>query len=95
VVDDEGEAEASPSPFLVQRKNGSNWNTLFIGPDVGSSRHAVVLDAGKSHEFPFRLNDSGTLRLVLYYWQGSTPDLDCGGTTKRAKQIVSKPFVVG
>ena len=51
----DGEVEATPSPFLVQRKDGSRWNTPLIGPDIGSiRRHAVVLDAGESHEFPFR-----------------------------------------
>lgn len=48
-----GEVESTPSPFLVQRKDGSKWNTLLIGPDVGSIRTTVVLDAGESHEFPF------------------------------------------
>jgi hypothetical protein len=89
-----GEVEATPSPFLVQQKNGSRWNTLLIGPDVGSSRHAAVLGAGESHEFPFRLNDTGTVRLVLYYWRGSMPDLDCGAPPKHAKQIMSQPFAI-
>ena len=90
----DGEVEATPSPFLVQRKDGSQWNTLLIGPDVGSSRHAVVLDAGESHEFPFRLNDAGTMRLALWYWRGSMPDLDCGAPPKHAEKVLSRPFAV-
>jgi hypothetical protein len=88
------QVEATPSPFLVEQKNGSKWNPLLIGPDVGSSRHAVVLDAGKSNEFPFRLNDAGTMRLVMNYWQGSMPNLDCGAPAKHAKQVVSQPFAI-
>jgi len=30
----DGEVEATPSPFLVQRKDGSRWNTLLIGSDI-------------------------------------------------------------
>ena len=88
------EVETTPSPFLVQQKNGSKWNTLLIGPDVGSSRHAVVLDAGESHEFPFRLNDAGTMRLALWYWRGSMPGLDCGAPPKHAEKVLSRPFAV-
>jgi hypothetical protein len=88
------EVETTPFPFLVQQRNGSKWNTLLIGPDVGSSRHAVVLDSNGSHEFAFRLNDAGTIRLVLYYWLGSRPDLDCGAPPKHAKQVSSQPFTV-
>ena len=89
-----GEVEATPSPFLVQRKDGSKWNTLLIGPDVGSGRHAVVLDAGDSHEFPFRLNDAGVMRLALRYWRGSMPGLDCGAPPKHAEKVLSPHFAV-
>lgn len=37
----------------------------MIGPDVGSSKSPEVLDPGKSMEFPFRLGDSGQMRLLL------------------------------
>lgn len=79
----------------MQRKDGSRWNTLLIGPDIGSIRHAVVLDAGESYEFPFRLNDGrGTMRLALYYWKGSASNLDCGAVLKGANHIVSQSFEV-
>src|ERR1700730_11282278 len=71
------EIESTPSPFWVQRNNVGKWGTLIIGPDVGSSMAAVVLDAGESHEFPFRLIDAGIMRLRLNYRHGSMPDLDC------------------
>jgi hypothetical protein len=65
----EGEIESTPSPFWVQRSSNGKWGTLMIGPDVGSLRAAVVLEAGESKEFPLRLNDSGRMRLRLNYWR--------------------------
>jgi hypothetical protein len=62
--------ETTPIPFYVQRKSGGRCSTLMIGPDVGSARSSVVLEPGQSHEFPFRLNDKGEMRLVLEYWIG-------------------------
>jgi hypothetical protein len=62
--------EATPIPFYVQRQNGRHWGTLLIGPDIGSSRHAVVLKPGESQQYPFRLSDRGRMRLVLDYWRG-------------------------
>jgi len=62
--------ETTPIPFYVQRQNSRSWGTLLIGPDIGSSRHAVVLKAGESQQYPFRLSDRGQMRLVLDYWRG-------------------------
>ena len=56
---------------LVQGNNKGKWGTLMIGPDVDSFKLPEVLDAGKSMEFPFRLGDSGRMRLRLTYWNGS------------------------
>jgi hypothetical protein len=64
------DVEPTPIPFYVQKQNGSRWGTLMIGPDVGSSRRAVVLKAGESQQYPFRLSDRGRMRLVLDYWRG-------------------------
>jgi hypothetical protein len=64
--------EHTPIPFHVQKQNGSKWGTLMIGPDIGSSRHAVVLKAGESQQYPFRLSDRGRMRLVLDYWHGES-----------------------
>jgi hypothetical protein len=62
--------ETTPIPFYVQRQNGRKWATLLIGPDIGSSRHAVVLKPGQSQHYPFRLSDRGRMRLILDYWDG-------------------------
>lgn len=64
------DVEATPIPFYVQKQSGGKWGTLLIGPDVGSSRRAVLLRAGESQQFPFRLGDRGRMRLVLDYWRG-------------------------
>jgi hypothetical protein len=88
------EIESTPSPFWVQRKGNGKWGTLLIGPDVGSFRDAVVLEAGKSKEFPFRLNDSGRMRLRLNYWRGSIPDLDCHAPPKGLKLVTSAVFTI-
>jgi hypothetical protein len=72
-----GEIVSTPSPFWVHQNSHGNWDTLMIGRDVGSLRAAVVLEVGKSMDFPFRLNDSGKMRLRLNYWLGAIPKLDC------------------
>jgi hypothetical protein len=90
----EGEVENTPSPFWVQRNNDGKWGTLLIGPDVGSIRGPIVLQAGESKDFPFRLNDSGRMRLRLYYWRGSVPSLDCHAPPKGMKLLTSASFTV-
>jgi len=89
-----GEVESTPSPFWVQRNDNGKWGTLMIGPDVGSARAAVVLEAGESKEFPFRLNDSGKMRLRLNYRRGSIPELDCHALPKGLKLATSAVFTV-
>ena len=86
--------ESTPIPFFIQVKSKIGWSTLMIGPDVGSARFPTVLDAGKSAAFPFRLNQYGQLRVVLNYWSGSRPDLDCSKTPRRKKAVRSSPFVM-
>lgn len=88
-----GEIEATPSPFFVQKNDNSKWSTLLIGPDVGNFQHAQALDPGKSLEFPFRLSESGQMRLRLNYWNGSLPSLACA-PPKGAKIATSAPFAV-
>jgi hypothetical protein len=82
----DGEIETTPSPFWVQGNNKGKWGTLMIGPDVGSFKLPEVLDPGKSIEFPFRLGDSGRMRLRLTYWNGSLQSLDCHGTRPAARR---------
>src|SRR5580704_9033095 len=74
-----GEIESTPLPFSVERNSNGKWGTLMIGPDVGGVRGAIVTEAGESKEFPFRLNDSGRMRLRLNYWRGSIPTLPAKG----------------
>jgi hypothetical protein len=85
--------ETTPIPFYVQRKSGRKWSTLLIGPDIGSLRSSVMLEPGQSHEFPFRLNDKGEMRLVLDYWMGEK-DVNCKNPPKGGKKTQSKIFAV-
>ena len=82
--------ETTPIPFDVQRRSGNRWKTLLIGPDIGNLLSAVVLDPGKAHEFPFRLVDTGSIRLVLEYWLGDRKNLSCPGPTKGKKTARSE-----
>jgi hypothetical protein len=90
----EGEVENTPSPFWVQKNNSGKWDTLIIGPDVGGMRARIVLQAGESKEFQFRLNDSGRMRLRLNYWRGSVPNLDCRERPKGIKLLTSSAFTI-
>src|SRR5438552_1165801 len=65
-IDDE--TKSTPYPFAVQRKSQNKWNTLLIGPDVGSFRKTDVLKPGESLKFPFALNTTGQIRLLLEFW---------------------------
>jgi hypothetical protein len=90
----EGGIESTPSPFWVQQNTDGEWNTLMIGPDVGSHKAAAVLEPSKSMKFPFRLNASGRMRLRLNYWRGSMPNLDCHAPPKGSKLVTSIVFTV-
>jgi hypothetical protein len=90
----DGETESTPSPFWVQRNSDGKWGTLIIGPDVGSMRAAVLLDAGESKEFSIRLNDSGRMRLRLDYWPRPISNLDCHAPPKGSKRVTSAVFTV-
>jgi hypothetical protein len=68
--DDSAPMETTPTPVYVQSHSERGWHTLLIGPDIGSSRHSVVLASGEAGQFPFRLSDAGEMRLVLNYWIG-------------------------
>src|SRR5277367_2597710 len=72
-----GGSESTPSPFVVQQYSRGRWSTLLIGPDVGSFRHSVEIDASKSQEFVFRLDAVGNIRLLLYYWRDSRQGSAC------------------
>lgn len=89
-----GEIEATPSPLRVQKNNDGRWSTLLIGPDVGSFQHPEVLEPGRSLDFPFRLGESGQMRLRLTYWSGSLPNLACNAPPHAAKVATSAPFAI-
>ncbi|HKS82742.1 MAG TPA: hypothetical protein VJR23_14660 [Candidatus Acidoferrales bacterium] len=89
-----GETEATPLPFWEQKYNNGKWSTLLIGPDVGNFQHPGVLEPGKSLDFPFRLGESGPMRLRLTYWNGSLPNLACNAPPQGAKVATSAPFAV-
>jgi hypothetical protein len=84
--------ETTPTPVVVEKRTDKGWSVLLIGPDIGSSRHAVALPAGEIQHYPMRLSETGEMRVVLTYWVGES-DADC---TKppRSKTIRSKVFVV-
>lgn len=88
------EIETTPLPFWIQRHNKGKWSTLMIGPDVGSFKSPEVLNPGISEEFPFRLGDSGQMRLRLNYWNGALAKLDCHAPPKSAKVATSSVFTV-
>ncbi len=88
-----GTLESTPVPFHVERSNDGKWNVLINGPDEGSSRHPITQEAGASNEFPFRLNDTGQMRLVLYYWAGDRSDV-CDESAKGRKTTKSRPFMI-
>jgi hypothetical protein len=90
----EGGIESTPLPFWVQQNSSGKWGTLMIGPDLGSLRIAVVLEARETKEFPFRLNGTGRMRLRLNYWRGSIPNLDCNARPKGAKLVTSAMFTI-
>ena len=90
----DGEIQATPSPFWVQRNSEGKWGTLMIGPEVGSLKSPQVLDPGKTMKFPFRLGDSGQMRLRLNYWNGSLPSLDCHAPPEGARRVTSAVFKV-
>jgi len=91
---DENQSESTPSPFNVQANSSGKWNTLLIGPDVGSFQAPIVLEGNKSSEFPFMLRTKGKMRLVLWYWDKAMPDLDCKHPPNGEKRLESLPFLV-
>ena len=82
--------ERTPIPFYVQKRSGDQWNTLMIGPDIGSLLSVVVLDPAKAHEFPLRIADTGSIRLVLEYWLGDRKNMSCPRPTKGKRQLALK-----
>jgi hypothetical protein len=84
--------DATPTPVYVQRNYGGKWETLLIGPDIGSARHSVTIGPGESQHYPFRLNDRGKMRALIHYWIGES-DRTCENP-KRPRTAKSQAFVV-
>lgn len=85
--------EATPIPFYIETRYDHRWSVLMNGPDVGSSRHEVALEPGQSQEFPFRLGETGNLRITLRYQQGGRGDV-CSGSDKGMRTAKSRVFSV-
>jgi len=90
--DDSSPMETTSTPGYVQKYAERGWSTLLIGPDVGSSRHSVVLAAGQTQQYPIRLSDTGKMRIVLDYWIGES-EQTCEIPPHR-KTTISKVFFV-
>jgi hypothetical protein len=91
---DRDKIEATPHPFVVKSEAEDSWETL-LGWDVGKSYQPQVLQGRETLKFIFRPSQGGTLRLVLYYWQGSAPSIDCTGKRKGSRKAKSQPFSAG
>jgi hypothetical protein len=94
--------ETTPIPFAVQalvkrdlkHLFRDRWETLLIGPDIGSMLRAVTIAPGQRYEFPFRLQGKGPrLRLLLYYWQGEQ-ERSCLPRPKGCREIISREFQI-
>jgi hypothetical protein len=83
-----------PLPFAAQRNTDGKWGTLLLGSDSGPNGWALVLKAGESAEFPFQLSDPGKMRLILEYWQGAKPNLNCNSLPKGSKVFRSAVFTI-
>jgi hypothetical protein len=88
-----GTTEATPIPFHVETRRHQKWGVLMNGPDIGSSRHGVGLEPGQYQEFPFRLGETGDMRLALHYRQGERDDV-CSGPDKGTRTARSQVFSV-
>ena len=90
--DDSPTVESTPIPVSVQKHSKDGWHTLPFAPDVGNTGHSVVLEAGQTQHYPFRLSDKGEMRIVLAYWLGKS-DRTCEDPPHR-KTTRSKVFSV-
>lgn len=87
--------ESTPTPFVIEQSNFKReWQIIMNVPDAASARAPVVLDAGKSADFMFRVGSGGWIRLLLYYWRGAQPNLNCGKAPRDKKNVRSDAFLV-
>jgi hypothetical protein len=81
------------TPVLAQKRTGSKWSNLPSGADADSIKTLKVLGPGESQEFPFKMSDTGEVRLVLDYWMGAT-GVNCKHPPKGRKQAQSGAVAV-
>ena len=84
--------ETTPHPFDVQKQSQDSWSTLLNGTDIGGFHRPDLIQKGDSVDFPFQPKTPGHLRLVLHYWAGSVPSIDCEKAPKGARKVKSKAF---
>lgn len=89
---DADHTESTPTPVYVQRKDKRGWGTLLTGPDVGRMMLSDSLGAGESQQYPFRLSDTGEMRIMVDYWMGQS-DRTCQ-QQKGRKTAKSRVFVI-
>jgi hypothetical protein len=71
--------EHTPIPHIVESRRNSEerWAAVDLGWNANEGRRVFVLEAGRSADFPFRIRPVGEIRLVLRYWTGAIPNLNC------------------
>jgi hypothetical protein len=80
--------------FYVPQRSERGWGgRLLTGPGVGSIRGSVVIKAGASREFRFRLNSAGRPLLVLRYGRGEGGD-EVRHAKPRLPETFSNSFAV-
>lgn len=87
------ERQSTPYPFYIQKLTQNKWSTLLIGPDAGSYRATEILEPGEPREYPFALNDTGKMRLLIEFWPRELPGDKCPDAKGR-KTAKSKLFFV-
>jgi len=84
--------EHTPIPFTIQAQSREqDWKPVNLNWNMGEGRRPVVLEAAKSSDFPFHLKLNGQFRLLLRYWNGSLPDMDCEKPAAGWREVKSQP----
>lgn len=87
--------ETTPTPFVFEQTNYKrDWQPVMVVPAGAKAPTPVVLEAGKSADFLFRVGEGGWYRLLLYYWRGAKPNLRCEKEPRERKSIRSEAFLV-
>jgi hypothetical protein len=85
--------QSTPTPFAIETEIRGKWQPLRSQPGVERLLRAVVLPPGQSKQYPFELiGGIGPVRLVLMYWVGSYPQLNCENPQASAFEARSQPI---